>query len=403
MSEAAPAARDGLGVWCGWVLTAAAVLTPLFAWLGPLGFAPLVGVAGLLCLPAFRVSLREAPLLVILAVAAAWAAMSGLWSPHRPDELEDSTALKIALQVPLYWAAWCAARRVAPDYRRRVLLIFAWGLGLFGMLLLVEAFTGAAIYQGLRNAIGDPIRPDLARKNVAQGSFVLALLWPVALAGGMRAGAPIWLALPMAAGTALLASHFLSDAPTLAVGLAILAAGLTLVWPRSAPKAFGVGAALLIVAMPLAILAIRMLGMGQHLPVSWAQRVGYWTYALERIAEKPWTGWGLDASRAFSPHIQLHPHNGPLQLWLELGLLGAILAALAWVFAFRRLARDERSFVAAGTAASAAVYVFFGAISFGVWQEWWLALGALVAVIAALGDGEDAATVKPIDAPARVE
>ena len=196
----------------------------------------------------------------------------------------------------------------------------------------------------------------------------------------MRLSRPAWLALPMAAGTALLASHFLSDAPTLAVGLAVLAAGLTLVWPRSAPRAFGVGAALLIVAMPLLILAIRLLGVGPQLPVSWAQRVGYWTYALERIAEKPLGGWGLDASRAFSPHIQLHPHNGPLQLWLELGLLGAVAAALVWVFAFRRLARDARSLVAAGTAGSAAVYLFFGAISFGVWQEWWLGLAAMTVI-----------------------
>ena len=67
MSETAPGARDGLGVWCGWVLTGVAVLTPLFAWLGPLGFAPLLGLAGLLCLPAFRVTMREAPLLVILS------------------------------------------------------------------------------------------------------------------------------------------------------------------------------------------------------------------------------------------------------------------------------------------------------------------------------------------------
>ena len=101
MSETAPGARDGLGVWCGWVLTGVAVLTPLFAWLGPLGFAPLLGLAGLLCLPAFRVTMREAPLLVILALAAAWAAVTGLWSPYRPDDLEANTTLKIALQVPL--------------------------------------------------------------------------------------------------------------------------------------------------------------------------------------------------------------------------------------------------------------------------------------------------------------
>lgn len=394
MSEAGPT-RDRLGVWCGWVLAAAAALTPLFAWLGPLGFALLVALVGLSCIPAVRIGPREAPLAIVLVVLVAWAGLSMLWSPHKPDELEDNTALKLALQLPFYWAAWGAARRADPDLRRLTLRIFAWGLGLYGVVLLVEAFTGAGIYQALRNAMGDPIRPDLARKNIAQGSFVLALLWPVALAGGIRAGAPPWLALPMAAGTALLANHFLSDAPTLAVVLALAVAGLVLVWPRSAPKALGLGAALLIVGMPLVILAIRAFGLGQQLPVSWAQRVGYWGYALDRLAEHPWRGWGLDASRAFSPHIQLHPHNGPLQLWLELGLLGAATAALVWVFAFRRLARDERSLVAAGTAASAAVYVFFGAISFGVWQEWWLALGALTAVIAALADAEEAAPTSP--------
>jgi len=383
--------NDPLGVWCGWVLALAAALTPLFAWLGPLGFAPTVGLVGLLCLPAARVGAREAPLAIVLLTVVAWAAASSFWSPHKPDELEDSVPLKLALQVPLYWAAWQAARRADPDLRRLTLRILAWGLAAYGALLLVEAFTGAGVYQALRNALNDPIRPDLARKNVAQGSFVLALLWPVALAGGMRAGSPAWLALPMAAGTALLAQHFLSDAPVLAVGLAMATGGLVLVWPRSAPKALGLGVATLILVMPLLILAARMLGLGQHLPVSWAQRVGYWTYAMERIADHPWRGWGLDASRAFSPHIQLHPHNGPLQLWLELGMLGAAAAALVWIFAFRRLARDERSLVAAGTAASAAVYVFFGAISFGVWQEWWLALGALVAVIAALADREEAA------------
>jgi len=375
----------------GWVLVGAAALTPLFAWLGPLGFAPLLGVMGLLSLPAMRIGAREAPLAVVLLAGVAWAAFSGFWSVHKPDELEDSVALKLLLQLPLYWAAWAAARRADPELRRRALQVFAWGLAAFGAVLLVEAFTGGAIYRGLRDLIGDPIRPDLGRKNIAQGSFVLALLWPVAAAGGVRAGAPAWLALPMAAGTALLAHNFLSDAPVLAVGLAILAGGLVWIWPGSAPKAMALGAAALVLAMPVLILAMHLLGLGQRLPDSWEQRVGYWTYAMQRIAEHPFRGWGLDASRAFSPHIQLHPHNGALQVWLELGLLGAVVAALAWAFAFRRLARDERSLVAAATAGSACVYLFFGLVSFGVWQEWWLALAALVAVIAALGDAEETA------------
>ena len=35
-------------------------------------------------------------------------------------------------------------------------------------------------------------------------------------------------------------------------------------------------------------------------------------------------------------------------------------------------------------AASLAAYLLFGGINFGVWQEWWLALGAFVAVLVAL-------------------
>ena len=402
MTEATARTDDRLGVWCGWVLVGMAGLTPLFAWLGPLGFQ-LLAVAGLLCVPVLTIDRRDAPLAVVLLAAVAWAAFSTFWSIHKASELEDSVALKLLLQLPLYWAAWVAARRADPRLRRLALRVFAWGLATYGALLLVEAFTGAAVYRGLRDLIGDPIRADLGRKNIAQGSFVLALLWPVAAAAGIRAGAPAWLALPMAGGTVLLAHNFLSDAPVLGVGLAVAVGGLVWIWPRTAPKALALGAAGLVLVMPLAILAMRLLGLGQHLPESWAQRVGYWTYAMERIAEHPFRGWGLDSSRAFSPHIQLHPHNGALQVWLELGLLGAVAAALAFAFAFRRLARDDRSLMASATAGSAAVYLFFGVVSFGVWQEWWLALAALAAVIAALGDAEEHATAKPIDAAGHYE
>lgn len=381
-----------VGVWCGWVLAGTAVLTPVLAWVGPLGFAPLMGLAGLLCLAPMRIGPGEGPLAVVLLTGVAWAAFSTLWSPHKPGGIEDSAALKLLLQLPLYWAAWVAARRADPGLRRLALRMFAWGLAAYGALLLAEAVTGGAIYRGLRDLLHDPIRPDLGRKNIAQGSFVLALLWPVAAAGGFRAGAPAWLALPMVAGTLLLAHDFASDAPVLAVGLAVLVGGLVWVWPRLAPKALALGAAGLVLIMPLVILVARLSGLGQGLPESWEQRVGYWTYAMVQIAEHPLRGWGLDASREFSPHIQLHPHNGALQVWLELGAVGAAIAALAWIFVFRRLARDDRSLVAAAAAGSAAVYLLFGVISFGAWQEWWLALAALTATIASLGDAEEAAT-----------
>ena len=42
----------------------------------------------------------------------------------------------------------------------------------------------------------------------------------------------------------------------------------------------------------------------------------------------------------------------------------------------------------AATAACAVVYLLFG-VNFGVWQEWWLALGAVVAMLAVMNARPD--------------
>jgi O-antigen ligase len=380
-----------MGRWCGWVLVGVAALTPLLAWLGPLGFAPLMALAGLLCLPALRIRREDAPLLLVLLLLVGWAALSTLWSPRRLDGLDDSTALKLGFELVLFVAVVQGAGQADAARRRLALRVFAWGLAAYGVVLAVEAFTGGSVYLAIRNAVHDPIRPDLGRKNLAQGSFALALLWPVAAAGGWRAGAPLWLAVPMAAGAALLAQLFLSDAPVLAVGLALLAAGVVVAWPQAAPKTLGVATAVFVLLMPVGLLALLHSGRPLSLPLSWSERMGYWLYATARIAEHPLRGWGLDASRTFGPAIGLHPHNNAVQIWLELGVAGASLTALAWAIAWRRLSRERRSLVTAATAGSVAVYLFFGAVSFGVWQEWWLALGALACVIATLGHAEEAA------------
>ena len=63
-------------------------------------------------------------------------------------------------------------------------------------------------------------------------------------------------------------------------------------------------------------------------------RLVIWSYAREKIANKLFFGYGLSSSRSIAPqqitslwitHYQLmplHPHNGVIQLWLELGLVG---------------------------------------------------------------------------------
>ena len=115
-------------------------------------------------------------------------------------------------------------------------------------------------------------------------------------------------------------------------------------------------------------------------------RLGYWSNTVDAIAEKPLLGWGLDASRTFSG-VGLHPHNGALQAWLELGALGAAAAALFWAMSLRRLSREGRDLMAAAIAASAGLYLLFEAVGHGIWQEHWLAMGALAAIVGVLGSG----------------
>ena len=151
-------------------------------------------------------------------------------------------------------------------------------------------------------------------------------------------------------------------------------------------------AATLFLTMPGIVWAVRHFydysALEAAVPETDAMRMGYWSHAIDWIRVRPLQGWGLDASRSFAPGIKLHPHNQPLQGWMELGVIGAVLAAAFWGVTFAGLARPRQGrlqtrLIAAAAAASASVYILFGG-NFGVWQEWWLGLGALVAVLTVL-------------------
>lgn len=377
----------GFARWCGWVLAFAAVMTGLLGWLGPLGFAVLLSIVGLLCLPAFQVSEADRPAALALLVLVIWACGSILWSPYRPDPLWSSNAVKLVCQGLLYWAAYSAVRRAAPEGLRRAMVILMVAISALATLIIVEAVTGAALYQAVRLAIGDPIRPDLAVRNVAQGVFVLAVLWAPAALVAVRLG---WwrLAVLMAAAIVAGAAGLAADAPIIALAAASAAGAAVYRWPKRAPRGLAVAAAVFFLTAPLVVWGLRAQGVyGQiheMVSLSWSMRMDYWSYAVDWIGDKPLRGWGLDASRMFGPGIRLHPHNGALQIWLELGVIGAAAATVFWVAIFHRLERPQGDLGAAAGAAAAVSYLTFAAVSFGVWQEWWLALGAL-AVVACAG------------------
>lgn len=371
------------GRWTAGVLAGLLVVTPLLGWAGALGFAPAVALAGLLTLPSLRVREADRTLLLALFTGLLWACASLFWSPWRASDLEKQTGLKLVLMLALYGSAVSAARGVPPLRLQGVLRVMVAGTAVLALILLAECFTGAAGYKVLLSAIGQTVRPDYAIKNVAQGLYVLVLFTPPVLAatrGRLRWG----LAALLSAGVIIPAHVFGYDAPILALGLCLLAAGLAVAAPSLGPKILAGVAGGGVLLTPLIFKGAFASGLDVRLSSllseSWRLRIGYWDKAVDWIWARPLNGWGLDASRAFGPGIQLHPHNAALQIWLELGLIGAVAAAIVWTAVFIGLARPRASSAAAAGCATAVAYLTFGAVSFGVWQEWWLGLGALSAL-----------------------
>nr|WP_249120476.1 O-antigen ligase family protein [Plastoroseomonas hellenica] len=200
-----------------------------------------------------------------------------------------------------------------------------------------------------------------------------------------------------------------AESAKLAILAGLAGGGIAALAPRLSFRLVAAGLAAVILAAPPLFGAVLGSGFNaERLPPSAAHRLVIWDFALERIADRPIAGWGLEASRAVpggrdvapesalqrlhltSPasrdwfarpsaqRLPLHPHNGPLQVWLELGLIGAVLAALLVV----TLAAAARRRPATMGALIAAAVV--GCLSYGVWQGWWIAL-LLVLIAAANG------------------
>ncbi len=76
-----------------------------------------------------------------------------------------------------------------------------------------------------------------------------------------------------------------------------------------------------------------------------------------------------------------HPHNGFVQVWLELGLIGIILLLGLGYTLVRMISRIPNREVRAAGFVLFFMYIVFWCISFGIWQNWMIALVTLTLII----------------------
>jgi len=140
----------------------------------------------------------------------------------------------------------------------------------------------------------------------------------------------------------------------------------------------------------------------QHAFQSAIHRLYIWKHSLNRISEKPLLGWGMNSARhmdqvpsalteeekTLPPHplfkasIPLHPHNGFLQIWLELGIPGVLGYFLLYTFIGAAIFKisPNAAYRSAALAALASNFII-QQTAYGIWQQWMWAAIAWQAII----------------------
>ncbi len=391
------------------ILPLVAVLTPLIAMAGnkmvvyPAALLALAAVWQILCGPAPGAAVavatgwRDRPVALVLLLMALWAVISLLWSPA------GDKGVVAALTLLGTTAGGAAAFHAAGAGRgNRCRMAGGLGLGLIAAALLFaeETLSGFALV-GLVEGRAIPSSYFNA------GITVLVMMtWPALAAAGALPGrrGPV-AAAGLGLVVALVALLGESGSSVLALAGGLLLAGATALAPRLVPRLVGTGLAVIILAMPWGVGAVLdqtpVPPVAQYGGNSAQHRLYIWDYTAGKIAERPLHGYGIEAARTLdkTPHprlffmkgrwwekevplMTLHPHNMALQIWLELGVAGAVLAATAAALLGWRLGRGDlpRSWAAWGTAMVGAAAIF-GFVGYGIWQGWLLCAFATSAAL----------------------
>jgi hypothetical protein len=317
----------------------------------------------------------------------AWAALSVTWSPVRATSLHAlgelllpvAAAFILVLTLPPRMPPWQAG------------WIFGAAAALACVLIGLELRTGI----GVRGALGLRAHAFLFNRPTLT---LLVLLAPTVSMAQRLHPAKVALGGALAATALVTGTILLSYSGAAKLGL-IIGSATYMTARLSRRLALAVMALGPVVVFALAPvwgdIADRLLpaGLHTHLAATHSRdRVDIWQSFGAAIRERPVFGAGFGTGARFAetsaaarvapeyrPFLDIgHPHNAAIQVWAELGAVGAALVVLILLLILRSLAHLSPERLAPRLALFAAVF----AVSFvghGAWQGWWVAvIGAAV-------------------------
>jgi O-antigen ligase len=268
--------------------------------------------------------------------------------------------------------------------------------------ILTAGITGALIYYELKTGMKLRELTGGRHTNYSYNRSIVTLvvlLWPLlALAVARRQSYLGLLLLPVLLATAA------GDSETAILGaiIGVVVLPLAVVAPVVVRKAGLVLTLLALAVSPfVGTLAKHALGATLHKVLANAHsddRVNIWL-SFEAMVQQKWllgNGFGASlnlqnaaAAKLIKPELVTllgasHPHNAFLQLWVELGLVGALLFAALTVILFSAVSRMVQQ-LQPYALTCIAVVAGIALVSHGAWQAWWMAtIGAAIVSFAAL-------------------
>lgn len=401
------------------VLAVAFFLMPAIGTVSSKAMVPLLLIA-LLAVAATQITKggpksMPSPLLASgLAILLFWAALGLTWAPiplPAGFSILPLAALIIAGMVFLWLIPMTSA-----GAGRQVANWFLTGYAAANLILAFEAISGKWISRRVR---GLEWRDIISIEGIGEnldaflnnGIVILALLvWPViTILNRRRQWAWTFIALALILGAAF---HFEHSASLLAVLAGLAAWGLARIAPVWAARLLALGFVVVVLASPFLmerltrsvdLHSLANSELGRRLPQSVIPRLFIWDFAAKKSLERPVLGWGMNASRVIpgggekfvvydarigdgklkqlynDSLLPLHPHNQAIQIWLELGGVGAVIVALfGGIFLLRLASLAPAETTLFGLIVS---YLIFALSSFGVWQNWWVATLFLAAAL----------------------
>jgi len=397
------------------------LLTPAVGLYASKGIIILFGLAVLVCLFVFitKKDTRQSPpnalSLSVLALTI-WGVASLIWTVSFDLSWTVARSLPFSMLGGLLIAT--SLKSLNSESRAIICRSMVVGFFLGVSLALIDVTTGFSISQVLHIAkFGGTWGNYMPGFVINNGITLLAmLLWPILIF--------LWhqkrhkLAFSGIIVTTYIAVQSSNFAAPVAIGIGSISFMMAFFMPRLIYKIAAFGLTLLILGAPFAMKALpdaRTIGKDlPELSYSVYPRLVIWQYASNLVMEKPLLGHGIRTSRALSKadiqipflyrdkgevkegntkDIPLHPHNGLIQMWLELGASGAVLGLVLVLCILWGINKSLAPPIPKALAFAALISsLCLISVSYGLWQSWWMASWWLqgTLIMLCLGSQKDA-------------